>query len=69
MTTLGRRTPATPEHAGCVSGGFSYQQQRNRKPCAPGMRKEGRRYGATPQARGAHWLHLRERRPPARRLP
>lgn len=33
-------------------GGFSYQQQRNRKPCAPGMRKEDRRYGATPQARG-----------------
>ena len=39
MTTLGRRTPATPEHAGCVSGVSRISSKETANPVHPGCVK------------------------------
>ena len=67
MTTLGRRTPATPEHAGCVSGVSRISNKETASPAHPGCVK---RVAVQRDAlgAGAYWLNLREKRPPARRL-
>ena len=65
MTTLGRRTPATPEHAGCVSGVSRISGKETASPVHPGCAK---RVAVQRDALGAR-LNLREKRPPARRLP
>ena len=39
MTALGRRTPATPEHAGCVSGASRISGKETASPVHPGCAK------------------------------
>ena len=52
MTTLGRRTPATPEHAGCVSGVSRISSKETANPVHPGCVKRAAAAARRPRGRG-----------------